>query len=335
MKVSVVIPVYNKAPYLRECLDSVFAQTFTDFEVIAVDDRSTDDGLEVLRSYTDPRLQVLVQEQNGGPAAAVRTAMDRAQGEYIIRMDADDVALLDRFAAQVEFMDAHPEIGISGSRVVELNDPTAERSVLLDADALLAESFFTVPVFQPTAIYRRSVLLEHGLAFQPDWPRIGEDWLFYVHAGRHTRFGNIDRALVRYRVGEQNISHGQDMQERWKAVLRVGLPVLGLEPTDENIRYHLMTKPTFLAPVDRALVRGFKHWIDRVVEIQRQRGLYPQAAFEARMERSWDRLFHFLPEHSAGAALEHMRLSKHWPKDRLLYLLKVRTNALLGRSAKP
>jgi glycosyltransferase involved in cell wall biosynthesis len=201
MKVSVVIPVHNKAPYLRECLDSVFAQTFSDFEVIAVDDRSTDDSLAVLRSYTDPRLQVVVQERNGGPATAVRTAMDRAKGEYIIRMDADDVAMPERFAAQVDFMDAHPDIGISGSRVVELHDPTAERSVLLDADALLAESFFTVPVFQPTAIYRRSVLVAYGLAFQPEWPRIGEDWLFYVHASAVTRFGNIDRALVRRYLG--------------------------------------------------------------------------------------------------------------------------------------
>jgi len=334
MKVSVVIPVYNKAPYLRECLDSVLAQTFFDFEVIAVDDRSTDDSLAVLRSYTDPRLQVVVQERNGGPAAAVRTAMDRAQGTYIIRMDADDVALPERFAEQVAYMDAHPEVGISGSRVVELHDPQAERSVLLDPDALLAESFFTVPVFQPTAIYRRSVLVEHGLAFRPEWPRIGEDWLFYVHASAVTRFGNINKALVRYRVGEQNISHGQDMQQRWTTVLRLGLPELGLEPTDENIRYHLMTKPAFLGPVDREQVRGFRRWIDRVVALQRQRGRYPQQHFEARMERSWDRLFHFLPQHGAGPALEHLRLSKRWSADRIVYLLKVRINALLGRSTR-
>lgn len=334
MKVSVVIPVFNKAPYLRECLDSVFAQTFTGFEVIAVDDRSTDDGLAVLRSYSDPRLHVLVQERNGGPAAAVRTAMDRAQGEYIIRMDADDVALPERFAEQVAFMDAHPDIGISGSRVVELHDPKAERSVLVDPDALLAESFFTVPVYQPTAIYRRSVLVQHGLAFQPDWPRIGEDWLFYVHASAVTRFGNIDKALVRYRVGEQNISHGQDMQQRWTAVLRLGLPALGLEPTDDNIRYHLMTKPAFLGPVDRAQVRGFRQWIDRVKALQRERGRYPQQHFDARMERSWDRLFHFLPGHGAGPALEHMVLGGRWPMDRIVYLLKVRMNALLGRSPR-
>lgn len=329
MKVSVVIPVFNKAPYLRECLDSVFAQTFTDFEVIAVDDRSTDESLAILRSYTDPRLRVVVQERNGGPAAAARVGMDHAQGEYIARMDADDVALPTRLAEQVAYMDAHPAIGISGTRVVEMYNPSAERGVLTDPDACLAESFFTVPVFQPTAIYRRSVLQEHALAFQPEWPRIGEDWLFYVQASRVTGFGNIDKALVRYRVGEQNISHGQDMQERWSTVLRVGLPDLGLQPSADNIRFHLLTKPSFIGPVDREMVRGFKQWIDQVNALQEERQRYPQALFEARMQRSWDRLFHFLPAYGSAPALEHMRLSGKWPLDKLIYLLKVRVKALL------
>ena len=91
MKVSVVIPVFNKAPYLKACLDSVFAQSFQDFEVVAVDDASTDDSLAILRSCADPRLRIMRNERNMGPGAAAQRAMDAATGEYIIRVDADDI----------------------------------------------------------------------------------------------------------------------------------------------------------------------------------------------------------------------------------------------------
>ena len=90
MKASVVIPVYNKAPFLKECLESVFAQSFQAFEVIAVDDASTDGSLDVLRSCTDPRLRIIELERNVGPGGAAQRAMDAAQGEYILRVDADD-----------------------------------------------------------------------------------------------------------------------------------------------------------------------------------------------------------------------------------------------------
>lgn len=332
MKVSVVIPVYNKAPYLRECLQSILGQTLQDFEVIAVDDRSTDDSLAVLRSFTDPRIRVVEQARNGGPAAAARTAMDLAQGEYIIRVDADDVSLPKRFAEQVRFMDARPELGVSGTRVVDLDRPHEERPVPMGVEACMAEVFFTVPVFQPTAIYRRSVLLQHDLAFDPGWPRIGEDWLFYIAAAKVTRIDNLDRVLVQYRTGPQNISHGQDMHLRWRAALQVGLPMLGLEATDAQMECHLLTKPTFLHTPDAAMVRRFRAWVEHMKGPGRP-AFAPAAAFEDRLERSWDRLFHFLCDRNVWAALEHWRIGPRRSWAQLSYLAK--SQAARWRGTQP
>lgn len=117
MKVSVVIPVYNKGPFLREAVDSILAQTFKDFELICVDDKSTDNSLEILRGVQDPRLRIIEQPVNGGPAAAANAGFDAARGEYIVRMDADDIAVPERIAVQVAFMDAHPELVLSGGQV--------------------------------------------------------------------------------------------------------------------------------------------------------------------------------------------------------------------------
>ena len=329
MKVSVVIPVYNKGPYLRECLDSVFAQTFTDFEAIAVDDRSTDDSLAILRSYTDPRLRIVALEKNRGPAGAVRVAMDQAQGEYIIRMDADDVSLPDRFAEQVRFMDAHPSLGISGTRMAYLGRSADEHVGPVTREDCMATVFFGVPIAQPTAIYRRSVLEQNGLHFDPNWPIIGEDWIFYAKAALSTSMANLDKVLVLYRKGTQNISYGQDMVRRWSDASRVALPFFGIEATDENVALHLLTKPAFVQEPDAAVVRSFRKWLNDLRTDRSGREHLPAKAFDQLCEVAWARLFPRLCDHGLAPALEHMRLSGKWPMDKLVYLMKVRVKALL------
>ncbi len=135
MTVSVVLPVYNKAPFLRACIDSILAQTHGDFELIAVDDRSTDESLSILREVNDPRLRIIALEHNLGPAGCAQRGFDAAQGRYIVRMDADDVMVPHRIAAQVAFMEAHPDVGMSGSHMVVLDRPgDLRRASLSDAD---------------------------------------------------------------------------------------------------------------------------------------------------------------------------------------------------------
>ncbi len=117
MKVSVMMPVYNKADFLREAVESILHGTFTDLELICVDDKSTDGSLGLLRSIPDPRLRIVELAENSGPGRAANAGMEAAQGEYIVRMDADDIAVPERIALQVAFMDAHPEIGASGGQL--------------------------------------------------------------------------------------------------------------------------------------------------------------------------------------------------------------------------
>jgi glycosyltransferase involved in cell wall biosynthesis len=114
MKVSVLIPLFNKAPYVKEAIDSVLHGTFGDFEIVVVDDRSTDGGADVVRGIEDPRLHLVELPENRGPAGAANAGLEVCTGEYIVRLDADDVNMPDRIARQVAYMDAHPEVGASG-----------------------------------------------------------------------------------------------------------------------------------------------------------------------------------------------------------------------------
>lgn len=118
--VSVVMAAYNGTPWLGETLASLSAQTFGDFEVIVVDDLSTDDTLALLRAWPDPRLRVIAQAENSGPVRARNRAIAEARGRYIAALDQDDLCRPTRFARQVAYLDAHPDIALVGSDTASL-----------------------------------------------------------------------------------------------------------------------------------------------------------------------------------------------------------------------
>ena len=112
-KVSVVIPVYNVEQYLQQCLNSILNQTLKEIEVICVDDGSTDKTPEMIGEYAkrDKRIKFIDNKQNAGIVATLNQGLEFCCGEYIARMDSDDISLPTRFATQVKYMDQHPECG--------------------------------------------------------------------------------------------------------------------------------------------------------------------------------------------------------------------------------
>jgi glycosyltransferase involved in cell wall biosynthesis len=313
-------------------MESVFHQTYSDIEVIAVDDKSTDDSLAILHSITDPRLRVLSLPMNLGPAGAMNAGLDAARGEYIVRMDADDIAVPERVALQVAYMDAHPEVGASGGQVELFGTEDGAWGFNLEPDACAAQLIFGVPVSQGASIMRRSVLEAHGLRYDPSWPRIGEDWLFWVRMAPHTRFGNLNEVLIRYRRGEQNQGHGRDRVADYTMLVREVFRGMDIPFGQDDLDLHLLGLYIFKSDPDRHRIRALRNWYDRLLALNAEQGFAPRAAFAERVEKQWDRLFHFLPRFGSAAAFEHLRLSGRWPIDRLSYLLKYRVNVHLGRA---
>jgi glycosyltransferase involved in cell wall biosynthesis len=155
--ISIILPVYNAAPYLHDALDSLRAQTFTDFEIIAIDDGSTDDSLAILNTIAaiEPRLHITTQP-NAGVSITLNRALDRATGRYIARMDADDISLPHRLATQLDFLNAHPAIALVGSWDQRLNHtPPLIRQFPTDPDHLAAAMLFRNPISHPTVMWDR------------------------------------------------------------------------------------------------------------------------------------------------------------------------------------
>ncbi|MFN6178827.1 MAG: glycosyltransferase family 2 protein [Flavobacteriales bacterium] len=319
--VSVVLPVYNKAPFLRECIDSILEQSFTDFELVAVDDHSTDESLSILSAVGDPRLRIIALEHNLGPAGCAQRGFDAARGRYIVRMDADDVMMPHRVATQVAFMDEHPDIGASGSHMRLLDSPSERwRASLLDVD-IRASVLFQIPIFQPSSIYRRSVLVDHSVRFDDEWPRVGEDWLFQLRLLKVTRLANIDDDLVYYRLGPQNSSQGRDRASDLGRLFNEVLRWYGFPNDPVSLHHHLHGLRFYGQGFSTKDVAGLRNYLDGLRDQVHRRGLFDEAAFGRRVDGIWDDLAYQLPRLGWGALWAYLRWDRSPSVAKFRYLL--------------
>lgn len=219
-KVSVVIPSYNCAPYLPETVESVLAQTYTDFELIVVDDGSTDETLEVLKPYEN-RIR-LHSQANRGASAARNSGVKIATGELVAFLDADDVWLPEKLAMQVKVFEREPDIGVCFTNYLEFGDADEEhgfdegggklyriprRAIGDDAYVITSPSLFEEfllyganPCWTSTVVVRRKCLDLVGLFDERYVKPSVEDTQLWLRLAKYFPFGYVDRILAKRRV---------------------------------------------------------------------------------------------------------------------------------------
>ncbi|MBU1092676.1 glycosyltransferase, partial [Patescibacteria group bacterium] len=155
--ISVLLSVFNGASYIEAAVESILHQTFRDFELIIVDDGSVDETSKILDKFTDDRIVRLANEKNLGLIKSLNKALAVAQGEFIARMDADDISLLDRFQKQLVYMREHPEIGVLGTAMTQVDEQGQPISVLVPPvkhELILWQTLFGCAIFHATTMMR-------------------------------------------------------------------------------------------------------------------------------------------------------------------------------------
>lgn len=211
--VSVVMPVYNGALYLREAIDSILSQTHSNLELIIINDGSTDNSEEIILSYDDPRIRYIINEKNSGICVTLNKGLDIAKGKYIARMDCDDISIIERLAIQVEFMESHPEIGISGSDVIFFGSKQGLFQMVHNSDLCAAGLIFNPCFAHPTVIWRREIMDRLNLRYNEEYKGL-EDFVMWWKFAEVTKLANIPQALLRYRI-----HHKQETQNRSETVI--------------------------------------------------------------------------------------------------------------------
>ena len=237
--VTVLMPVRNGRQFLGEAAASILAQTFGDFEFLIIDDDSTDGAADDLAKLTDPRVRLHRNEQNLGITRSLNLGLDLARGTYIARMDADDVAEPHRLAAQVAFLERHPEVGVVGSwrTIIDEHGAIIATGHAPQSDEEIRwKCLLGNPLAHPTVMIRRAVLEQHGLRYDERFPA-AEDYELWARLLAHTRGANIGEPLLRYRLrdgisrtnkAEQLATHDRIAH----AAIRRLVPGMGVSLTD-------------------------------------------------------------------------------------------------------
>ena len=205
-KISVIMSVYNGMPYLEQAVESIFRQTFEDFEFFIVDDASTDETWRYLKSLRDMRIKLIQNKKNLGLAASLNIALRQAQGDFVARMDADDISLSIRFEEQINFLQKHPTIDICGSfvNVIDETDkiigqikkPTSDKEIK-------KELFWLTPLLHPTWFAKKEVFRKLK-GYDERWDYV-EDFEFLIRA-TDFKMANIPKYLLLFRSQKERRS---------------------------------------------------------------------------------------------------------------------------------
>ena len=198
--VSAIMPTYNKGPWLQEAIDSVLAQTFTDWELILVDDGSTDATADVLARCSDPRIRIHRLAKNVGRSGARNVALGLARGRYIAICDSDDICVPTRFEEHVAFLDAHPEISVVSAHMQLLTDHRTARRIVFPIDhESIARRFARgkMGVAHGASMVRADCFQESGMYCED--LRAAEDFELFRRFSTRYRFQTLPRDLLLYR----------------------------------------------------------------------------------------------------------------------------------------
>lgn len=229
-KVTVLMPVYNGEKHLREAMDSILNQTFTDFEFLIINDGSTDSSVKIINSYKDSRIRLIHNEKNLKLIATLNKGLNLACGKYIARMDCDDISLPTRLEKQVIFMDENVDVGICGAWIETIGEiegdiwryPTSHNE-------LKEHSLFYSALAHPTVIFRKEFFRKFDLKYDFDYLH-AEDYQLWTRAVHLFEIRNIGEVLLYYRITSDSTSRKNEyvQEETVKKIREENLMRMGI-----------------------------------------------------------------------------------------------------------
>jgi len=288
-KVSVLMPVYNGEQYLSAAIDSILKQTFSDYEFIIVLDPSTDNSKSIIESYSDSRIVFLQNFQNIGLAASLNRGLAIAQGEYIVRMDSDDISLPERIARQVEFMETNTSIGITGTLIKSIGEkPEIVINYPTNPETLRSSLLFEPLIAHPTVIMRRDFLIKHQLTYNPAFSK-AEDYDLWSRCSNHFSLANIGEVLVLYRRhAGQTQKNNFDLHMKYTGLVRLEeLKKLGIKKVkeDEFILHQALSILVFKP--SKEFVNKTYQWFIKLQQINQISGYYQERTLAQTLEHRW------------------------------------------------
>lgn len=290
VSISVIMATYNtEIPMLREAVDSILNQTFGDFEFIIIDDGSTNDSVDYLRSITDKRVRVIRNPENVGITKSLNIGLGDARGKYIARMDADDISMPERFAREYSFMEEHPEVIVCGARIgiIDENSNVTKKArkskTPEDMESYRVRMLFQNPgPIHPTAFMRHEKLIENNISYNEQL-RYAQDYGMWETVSHYGVIVTIEEELLYHRRhGKQITTARRDVQMQCDKMTqkKILTDLLG-EVSDDEVDFHY-TYSTGYFP-DARISPEVSDWYGRLVKANRERRIYDSKKLKKRI----------------------------------------------------
>jgi len=217
--VSVILPVYNREKLVEQAVESILSQTFQDFELLIIDDGSTDGTWEILSSWNNhPRVR-LIRTDHGGPTSALNQGLRRARGKFIARQDSDDISEPERLERQVAFLNTHLDVGVVGTWAVLIDEEGNENGTydsFVSERQIRSQLFYGEnPVLHGSVLFRRTCLEELG-GYDKAWP-YAQDYELWIRYSRKYRLANLPERLYRWRSWHGQVSNRNYVEQKGAA----------------------------------------------------------------------------------------------------------------------
>lgn len=280
--------VYNGETYLREAIDSILEQTYTNFEFIIINDGSTDDTAKILATYTDIRMRVIDAEKNCGLIDSLNKGIAAAKGEYTARIDADDIAMPERLAKQVAYLQENPEIVLlgSGATLMKANQEFICDTYYQHEQPCIPTHLLFRNIFIHSSIIVKTEILA-SIKFDKDY-YLAEDYIVWVKIAEKYQTASVRESLVKHRLHDTNITKLK--YDRHIATVHqihnYQLKKLDIEASPEQLLLHWkLGNYQFESSIN--YLQQASQWLLLLIKQNRKLNIYPKNCFENRVLLLW------------------------------------------------
>lgn len=283
-EVSVLMPAYNRAGIIAQAIESVLTQTFSDFELLVIDDGSTDETVEVVQRYDDPRIRLVRHDVNRGQTPTRNHGLELANGRYIAMLDSDDLALPRRLERQVALLESDKTLGEVGGYIRRI-DPDGRQGRVKRQPVVARDIRAQMPwrsgIFHTTVTIRADLARE--LRYDENLAQ-AQDYDLHARLLERAEIANVPEVLGCKRAHPGQVSRNlQVAHDCKKRTIERLLRGLGLEPSPDDLDRHFSLTRTDATgqAVDAAYLRWADNWLARLVEANHKRRIFPEPEFSA------------------------------------------------------
>ncbi|MFL2578323.1 MAG: glycosyltransferase family 2 protein [Flavobacteriaceae bacterium] len=294
MLLSVIMSVYNAEKYIEEAIQSVLNQTYNNFEFIIINDGSEDNSLKIIEKFLskDDRI-ILIDRENKGLVSSLNEGILKSKGNFIARMDADDICLPNRFEEQLNFMKKNSDVGVCGSWIELFGDDfkTKTWKIPCNDQRLKAELLFSSCFAHPSVMIRKNVLIENNMLYDESYIH-AEDFELWIRLSEFTNFANINKVLLKYRMVKDSVSHKADLELKsrfdiFQKIFNKSLKRLDIKNSLEENTLHFNL--SFNKRLRQNSVSSFelKSYFDKILKSNRKTKIFSDLDLKKVMGKKW------------------------------------------------